>query len=99
MSTLKGIMSATNSTLQNEGTLIDAGTGGRIEIDGTAVLNTVGLFDLRDNLLWDNVINPVRSPTFKNSAMLRKSVGKCISLLMTLSLTTLARSEWRLAGS
>ena len=58
-------MSATNRTLQNEGTRIDAGTGGRIEIDGTTVLNTVGLFDIRDNLVWDDVINPVRSPTFK----------------------------------
>jgi hypothetical protein len=58
-------MSATNRTLHNEGTLIDAGTGGRVEIGGTAVLNNVGLFDIRDNLAWDNVINPVRSPTFK----------------------------------
>jgi hypothetical protein len=62
---LKGIMSATNRMLQIEGTVIDAGTGGRVEIDGTAELNKVGLFDIRDNLARDNVINPVRSPTFK----------------------------------
>lgn len=58
-------MSPTNRTVQNEGAVIDAGTGGRDEIAGTAELNNVGLFDIRDNLARDNVINPVRSPTFK----------------------------------
>lgn len=86
-------MSATNSTLHNEGSLIDAGTGGRIEIDGTAVLNTFGLFDIRDNLVWDDLINPVRSPTCKKFRDAAKECWQMDLALMTLSLTTLARSK------
>ena len=65
-----------NRTITNEGTLIDTQGAGRfVDLDGIAVLNNVGLFDIRGDESWQNVFTPTGSLTINNTGTLRKSAG------------------------
>ena len=65
-----------NRTIQNEGTLIEGMTNVEIvELDGTAVLNNVGVFDIRNDRIWENFSAPVGTLTINNTGTLKKTAG------------------------
>src|SRR5262249_9805532 len=65
-----------NRTIQNEGTLIEATTSTDIvELDGTAVLNNVGVFDIRNDRIWENFSAPAGTLTINNTGTLKKTAG------------------------
>ena len=78
---------AGNRIIQNEGTLIEGTTNSDIvELDGAAVLNNVGVFDIRNNQIWENFAAPAGTLTFINSGTLKKTAG---TGTFTLTQTTL----------
>ena len=65
-----------NRTITNEGTLIEGQTGGAfVDLDGAAVLNNAGLFDVQGDESWQNVFSPGGTLTINNTGTLRKSAG------------------------
>ena len=62
-------------TIDNQGSLVDASSGDRVEIDGAATLNNAGLVDLRGNTAWGHYTGAAGALRFDNSGTLRRSVG------------------------
>lgn len=64
-----------NRTLDNLGTLVEASTGDRLELDGAAVLNNAGLVDIQADATWRHFNGAAGTLALNNNGTLRKSAG------------------------
>lgn len=62
-------------TLLNEGLLIEATTGEIVDLDGSAVLNNAGTFDIRSNSAWYHFIGASGTLTITNTGIMTKTGG------------------------
>lgn len=64
-------------TIVNEGTLIDAGhrTGLRVELDGNAVVDNRGTFEVRGAGEWNHQATPTGALTLLNTGVITKPTG------------------------
>ena len=63
-------------TINNSGSLIDQSlAGGRVELDGAAILNNLGTFEITVNGLWGNASGVVGTLVFNNQGTLKKTGG------------------------
>ncbi|MCC7082795.1 MAG: phosphatase PAP2 family protein, partial [Burkholderiales bacterium] len=61
-------------TIRNEGLLIDANAD-FVELNGAAVLDNAGVFDIRSDASWQHFSGPGGSLTIDNSGTLQKTAG------------------------
>jgi hypothetical protein len=62
-------------TIVNEGTLIEASTGDLVDLDGAAILNNIGIFDIQSDTAWKNYAGAAGTLTLNNSGTITKSAG------------------------
>lgn len=61
--------------LDNQGTLIEATSGDRVEFDGAATLSNGGTFEIRSNGTWGTFTGVSGSLALTNTGTLRKMLG------------------------